>query len=138
MPKNKSTNYILMQDALLEISENNVQMSRELLKEAGSEPDHLIKVSMNAIDKHRSRFQSKLSAQNAQTDIFDAVQTKILMLLNKSPEKTRSFLSGYFKEHAPSLQFGAKAGFDPNQLSKVREKIDLNDLSRKLDDHDSY
>jgi len=36
------------------------------------------------------------------------------------------------------IQFGTQAGLDTNDLSKYKEELDLEDLSRKLDDNDSH
>jgi len=138
MPKSKNTNYNLLNDALLEMSENDERLSKELLKLAGADPDKLVNTSMKMISKHRQALKTKLTEEHQRDDLFETVQAKIFSMFSKSPEKTRSFLSGYFEQHSMPIQFGTQAGLDTNDLSKYKEELDLEDLSRKLDDNDSH
>lgn len=131
-PTNNKTQFTLLQDALLDLSEADSKESVALLQTAGANPDALVNRSMSKIEQHRLRFAQRLESER-QTDLLASVQDKIKHLLKSSPERTSSFLNSYFSQRSLKVQFAANAGFDRKKLYKVQDKIDLDDLSKQLD-----
>lgn len=129
--KEKSLNSQLY-DALLEISENDHNESNYLLEAAGINPQTMLKNSLDKIDKYQKLLEDKVKNE-ADDNLFNTVKIKISQLLVQSPEKTSRFLNGYFKKHSLPVQFGTNATFDQEVLMQVKGKLDLNDLSHRLD-----
>lgn len=123
-----------LHDALLNISEDgDIRQNKILLKDEGIDADVLIKNSLNKIDQYRVALESKVKLES-DNNLFDNVKSKINQLLANSPERASQFLTGYFKQHSVPIQFGTMAKFDQEFLVQAKDKIDLQDLSKKLDD----
>ena len=136
MHKSSSLNKQL-HDALLDISDNDIQETKNLLRASGMNPNDVVKNSLNKISQYRQALEQKVGVEQ-ESSLFDSVKNKISRLLIESPEKTNQFLTGYFKQNSLPVQFGGKVNFDQKVLMNAKDKLDLNDLSKKLDDKDLF
>lgn len=134
MSKKEKPGILLLQDALLDISEQDAVRSRELLSEAGIDADAVMRSSMAKVQAYRLAFEDKISGHRSDADILKSVQAKIKNLIAKSPERADNFLNGYFTQHALPVRFASTAGFNKKKLEEIKDKISLADLSKKLDE----
>jgi len=132
MPKREDNLHNRLQDALLTISETDVGESCRLLAEAGMNPDRLIEESLGKIAKYRTDLEKRSVVEK---QLLITVKDKINRLLSEAPAQTNAFLTGYFRQHSlPPVRFGATGKLDSKTLSQAKGKLDLNDLSERLDD----
>jgi hypothetical protein len=134
MEKQKKSLNKHLYDALLEISETDSNESKRLLQQSGINPDQVLSTSLGKINDYKVALRAKLNP--TEKSLITSVKTKINDLLKTSPERTNAFLNSYFKQHSLNIQFQSRSKIDDGLLNKVKSKVDLNDLSKKLDDND--
>ena len=133
MKKAKALSTVL-QDALITISDEDSRESRELLFAAGINCDAVVNSSLKKIEQLQRAAEHRLADNRSEADLFKSVKAKIKVLVSRSPERANSFLNSYFQEHAASLRFASSAGFEKMKFDQLKDKINLDDLSNKLDD----
>ncbi|MEO3405886.1 hypothetical protein AAFN85_18385 [Mucilaginibacter sp. CAU 1740] len=124
----------VLQDALIDISDDDSRESRELLIEAGIDSDTVVQSSILKIEQLKQAFESRLSAKRSESDPFKILSLKVKDFVARSPERASNFLNSYFQERSVPFRFATTTGISKKTFDKVKDKINLEDLSNKLDD----
>lgn len=127
----------VLQDALLAISDEDSAESRELLNASGINSDAVVQSSFEKMEQLRIAFENRL-AEPAQADLFKSVKAKINDFLARSPERANKFLNTYMQENALPMRFAATARVNKKNLEELKDKVNMNDLSRRLDDESNH
>ena len=103
MDKGKKITAIYL-NSLLSISDKDEEITSQLLKNEGVDPEHLANDTLRKINNYEFALTKKVSAIKKE-ELLEKIMTKVASLLEKAPERVAAIMNGIIYPQVPAFRF---------------------------------